>query len=100
MGHRLDAKYAFAFGVDLQGQSPAEQFEDRQIVHRCLDRDFPRGGLATSFAVSGMLEERGGMPTQLDRKRLAEFVQEWSAAGCGSRSPVVEQEGFEDGSRA
>src|ERR1039457_4995686 len=39
--HRLDAKYALAFGINLQTQLAAVQLEDRQIIRRSLDRDFP-----------------------------------------------------------
>ncbi|HUE00901.1 MAG TPA: hypothetical protein VMR62_15125 [Bryobacteraceae bacterium] len=39
----LDAKDAFAFGLDLQSQLAAVQLEDRQIIRRSLDRDFPFG---------------------------------------------------------
>jgi len=39
----LNAKDAFAFGIDLQRQLAAVQLEDRQILHRSLDRDFPLG---------------------------------------------------------
>jgi hypothetical protein len=45
MGNGLDAKHAFAFAVDLQGQLSAVQLEDRQIICRSLDRDFPFGRL-------------------------------------------------------
>ena len=41
MGNRFDAKHAFAFGIDLEGQLAAVQLEDRQIIGRSLDRDFP-----------------------------------------------------------
>src|SRR6266446_2336012 len=41
MGNRFDAKHAFAFGIDLQGQLATVQLEDRQIIRRSLDRDFP-----------------------------------------------------------
>ena len=41
MSNRLDAKDAFAFGIDLEGQLAAVQLEDRQIIRRSLDRDFP-----------------------------------------------------------
>jgi len=43
MSNRLDAKDAFAFGIDLQSQLAAVQLEDRQIIRRSLDRDFPFG---------------------------------------------------------
>jgi CHASE2 domain-containing sensor protein len=32
MGNRFDAKHAFAFGIDLEGQLAAVQLEDRQIM--------------------------------------------------------------------
>ena len=34
MGNRFDAKHAFAFGIDLQGQLATVQLEDRQIIRR------------------------------------------------------------------
>src|SRR4029077_9297884 len=52
MSNRLDAKDAFAFGIDLQSQLAAVQLEDRQIIRRSLDRDFPFGrslGSAVDF---------------------------------------------------
>jgi hypothetical protein len=51
MSNSLDAKYAFAFGVDLQSQLAAMQLEDRQIIRRSLDRDFPCGRPHVSWAV-------------------------------------------------
>ena len=52
MSNRLDAKDAFAFSIDLQSQLAAVQLEDRQIIRRSLDRDFPFGrplGSAVDF---------------------------------------------------
>ena len=46
MDHRLDAKYALAFGIDLERQPAAVQLEDREIIHRSLDRDFPFSDLS------------------------------------------------------
>jgi hypothetical protein len=43
MGNRFDAKHAFAFAIDLQSQFATVQLEDRQIIGRSLDRDFPFG---------------------------------------------------------
>src|ERR1700746_3805420 len=37
----LDAEYTFAFGIDLESQLAAVQLEDRQIIRRSLDRNFP-----------------------------------------------------------
>ena len=39
----LDAKHALAFGINLQSQLAAVQFEDRQIIRSFLDRYFPSG---------------------------------------------------------
>jgi hypothetical protein len=51
MGNRFDAKDAFAFGIDLEGQLAAVQLEDRQIIRRSLNRDLEltrfRGHLST-----------------------------------------------------
>lgn len=43
MGNGLDAKHTFAFAIDLEGQLAAVQLEDRRIIGRSLDRDFPFG---------------------------------------------------------
>src|SRR5271169_3583359 len=51
MSNSLNAKYAFAFGIDLQRQLAAMQLEDRQIIRRSLDRDFPFGRPHVSWAV-------------------------------------------------
>src|SRR5215469_3615616 len=51
MDHDLDAKYALAFGIDLERQPAAVQLEDRQIVHRSLDRYFPLGALVLALAI-------------------------------------------------
>ena len=51
--HGLDAKYALAFGIDLQSQLAAVQLEDRQIIRRSLDRYFPFG--ATCFSACDIL---------------------------------------------
>src|SRR5438132_8094823 len=52
MGYGLDAKDAFAFGIDLEGQLAAVQLEDRQIIRRSLDRDFPFGRPLGSPAIN------------------------------------------------
>jgi hypothetical protein len=46
-----NSKDAFAFDVDLQSQLATVQLEDRLIIHRSLDRDFPIG--PTAFFVCG-----------------------------------------------
>src|ERR1700746_3219715 len=51
MGNGLDAKHAFAFGIDLQSQLAAVQLEDRQIIRRSLNRDFPFGRALCSPAI-------------------------------------------------
>jgi hypothetical protein len=54
MGNHFDAKDAFAFGIDLEGQPAAVELEDRQIIQRSLDRDFPFGrALGTTAIFSG-----------------------------------------------
>src|SRR4030088_3379837 len=47
----LVAKHAFAFGIDLQSQLAAVQLEDRQIIRRSLNRDFPFGRALCSPAI-------------------------------------------------
>src|SRR6476660_1744058 len=41
MDDDLDPKHAFAFAINLQSQATTVQLEDRQIIGRSLDRDFP-----------------------------------------------------------
>src|SRR5438045_7648428 len=68
VGNRLDAKDAFAFGVDLQGQLATVQLEDRQIIRRSLDRDFPFGRAlgppATFRAMPGSDDRLDGFEVQ------------------------------------
>src|SRR5438132_9070619 len=77
MSNRLDAKDAFAFGIDLQSQLAAVQLEDRQIIRRSLDRDFPFGrplGSVVDFrtmlvshdGLDGLRIERG--PAAVDQR--------------------------------
>ena len=49
----FDAEYTFAFGIDLQRQIAAMQFEDRQIIRRSLERDLPFRQPTFTFAISG-----------------------------------------------
>src|SRR3984893_2455736 len=51
MSDSLNAKYALAFGIDLQRQLAAVQLEDCQIIRRSLDRDFPFGRPHVAWAV-------------------------------------------------
>src|SRR3984893_5859391 len=51
LSNGLDAKHAFAFGIDLQSQLAAVQLEDRQIIRRSLNRDFPFGRAFCSPAI-------------------------------------------------
>src|SRR3954454_11105054 len=66
--NRLDAKDAFTFGVDLQGQLATVQLEDRQIIRRSLDRDFPFGRAlgppATFRAMPGSDDRLDGFEVQ------------------------------------
>ena len=52
MGNCFDPKDAFAFGIDLEGQLATVQLEDRQIIRRSLDRDFPFGRAFGSLAIN------------------------------------------------
>src|SRR5438132_14386370 len=72
MGNRLDAKDAFAFGIDLQGQLAAVQLEDRQIIRRSLDRDFPFGRVFGSLAIN--------RATCVSEDCLDGFQVQWGAA--------------------
>jgi len=51
MGNRLDAKDAFAFGIDLERQLTGVQLEDCQIIRGSLDRDFPLGRSPCALAI-------------------------------------------------
>src|ERR1700724_2828204 len=69
MGNGLDTKHAFAFGIDLQRQLAAVQLEDRQIIRRSLDRDFPFGrplGWAADFRTM-LVSEDGFDSLQIER---------------------------------
>src|SRR6202045_344143 len=69
MSNRLDPKDAFAFGIDLQRQLAAVQLEDRQIIRRSLDRDFPFGrplGWAADFRTM-LVSEDGFDGLQIER---------------------------------
>jgi hypothetical protein len=46
VSHGLNAEHVLAFGIDLQSQVAAVQFENGQIIRRSLDRDFPLGSFA------------------------------------------------------
>src|SRR3981189_216237 len=61
MGNGLDTKHAFAFGIDLERQLATVQLEDRQIIRRSLDRDFPFGRPLGSPAINR------AMPVSEDR---------------------------------
>src|ERR1700740_3830735 len=72
MGNRFDAKDAFAFGIDLEGQLATVQLEDPQIIHRSLDRDFPFGRAFGSAAINR------AMPVSEDR--FDGLQVQWGAA--------------------
>jgi hypothetical protein len=71
MGHCLDAKDTFAFAIDLEGQLAAVQLEDRQIIGRSLDSDFPLGRSLAS-----------AMPraASVSQDRLDSLQVQWCAA--------------------
>src|SRR5437667_12249805 len=46
------AKYALAFGINLQRQLAAMQLEDRQIIRGFLNRHFPFSGLRFQLPIS------------------------------------------------
>src|SRR5215831_6652211 len=64
------AKDAFAFGIDLQSQLAAVQLEDRQIIHRFLDRDFPFGRTPAIFRAM-LVTEDGLDGFQVERRAAA-----------------------------
>src|ERR1700739_4205399 len=72
MSNGFDAKDAFAFGVDLERQLATAQLEDRQIIRRSLDRDFPFGRPLYSPAIFW------AMPISEDR--LDGLQVQWGAA--------------------
>src|ERR1700751_3519210 len=76
MGNGLDAKYTFAFAIDLERQPAAVQLEDRQIIGRSLDGHFPLGrslGLAIFRAAS------------VSQDRLDRLQVQWGAAAVDQR---------------
>src|SRR5215472_1999946 len=67
MGNGLDAKDAFAFAIDLEGQLAAVRLEDRQIIGRSLDGHFALGralGSATSWPMSGSKDCLDGLQVE------------------------------------
>src|ERR1700759_5064065 len=77
MGNRFDAKHAFAFAIDLQSQLATVQLEDRQIIGRSLDREFPFDRSLGSSAIFR------AMPVSEDR--LDGFQVQWRAAAVDER---------------
>src|SRR5437868_6305333 len=78
MGNRFDAKHAFAFAIDLQSQLATVQLEDRQIIGRSLDRDFPFGralGPSATFRAVFRSEDR-----------LDGFQVQWRTTAVDERS--------------
>src|SRR5882762_9871935 len=74
VGNGLDAKHAFAFGIDLQTQLAAVQLEDRQIIRRSLDRHFPVGRMLFPSAISRtMLVSEDGLNGLQVESRTAEI---------------------------
>ena len=76
VSHRLNAKHAFAFGIDLQSQLAAVQLEDRQIIRRSLDRDFPRGGVPFPFVIFPTMPVSEDGPDGLQVQRRAAAVNQ------------------------
>ena len=72
VGNGFDAKDAFAFAVDLERQLAAAQLEDRQIIGRSLDRDFPFGRPLCSPAMF--------RATPISQDRLDGLQVQWRAA--------------------
>ena len=72
VGNCFDAKDAFAFAVDLERQLAAAQLEDRQIIGRSLDRDFPFGRPRCSPAMF--------RATPISQDRLDGLQVQWRAA--------------------
>ena len=71
------AEYTFAFGIDLQRQIAAMQFEDRQIIRRSLERDLPFRHPTFAFAISG--------PVLIAQNRLDLFQIQTRAASIDQR---------------
>ena len=82
MGNHFDAKYAFAFGIDLEGQLAAVQLEDRQIIGRSLDRDFPFGRPLGSPAMNR------AMPVSKDRPDGLQCLN-LNLIGCNLRCQIA-----------
>jgi hypothetical protein len=77
MGNRFDAKHALAFGMDLQGQLATVQLEDRQIIRRSLDRDFPFGRPLGSSAID--------RAAPISEDRLDGLQVQWCTAAVNER---------------
>src|SRR5215470_8573826 len=77
MGNGFDAKDAFAFGIDLERQLATAQLEDRQIIRRSLDRDFPFGRPLCSPAIS--------RATAISQDRLDSLQVQWGTAAVDQR---------------
>ena len=86
MGNRFDAKHAFAFGIDLEGQLAAVQLEDRQIIGRSLDRDFPFGRPLGSAAINRAMPVSEDRLDGLQVQRSAAVVNEGLKRNC---SPLI-----------
>jgi hypothetical protein len=84
VSHRLHAKHAFAFGINLQSQLAAVQLEDRQIIRRSLDRHFPIGRPLFAFAISWTTPVSQDGPDGLEIKRRKAAVILKGLAGSGN----------------
>jgi class 3 adenylate cyclase len=71
MGNRFDAKHAFAFGIDLEGQLAAVQLEDRQIIGRSLLQQCSRQPIIYSAACGS---GSAALATERAERRLAAIL--------------------------
>ena len=98
--HRLDAKYALAFGINLQSQLAAVQLEDRQIIRRSLDRDFPfsrflfplaifRTALVAQYCFDCFQVQQHAAAVNQRLKGLGPYARRFRKSGCDSELHLV-----------
>ena len=61
VNNRLEAKYVLALGVRLESQLAKVQFEDRQVVRRCLDHHFQSRRFALAVPVGTSFPSEDGL---------------------------------------
>jgi hypothetical protein len=91
MGNGLDAKQAFAFAIDLEGQIAAVQLEDRQIIGRSLDAAKTRSMLRRHLFLLGLAFV---LTATVAEARDLTDVLFWRFAREGIQHPAQSTDGF------